>query len=530
MRKNKFLLTALATLGLLASSCEDAYNITQPGEVNDPDVVYTSIDNLEYGLNGVYAVFSTASEIEFTSIFTDETSIGIQNGGQGLISGLYNFNLNSGSDAPQAIWQSNYLLINFANRLMVAAEKFKTDNPYYWEVNPDDTQDVLDEKLDVTSRYDNVIAQLYGLRAYAYMDLVSWFSTDPADDSALGVMLLDFVPADDYSTFLPRVTNGEIYALIDSDIQKALDIYSTSASPILTSTYYVSEDFLYALKLRELVYRKKYQDAVTLFASNEIPMGTSPYPLQNTLDGYISQLGDVTAEESIFKIACVTGDFQVGSYWNSSSSTVDGAPFFEISRSLYNAYGSSDIRMQPDAIIDSSSLIMSAAQLAIASNGTYRNNDILVVNKYPGNEAQGDRLLNDLKVFTIGELVLLRAEALAGIGNLNGTATTSAAYWVRRLRNYRTGINTAVTFADQTDAFSVIQDERRKELAFMGMRYLDIKRLGPVTGKGVDRYSLDCAPYGSCTLSATDYRFTMPIPNTEIIANPSIQGQQNPGY
>jgi hypothetical protein len=72
----------------------------------------------------------------------------------------------------------------------------------------------------------------------------------------------------------------------------------------------------------------------------------------------------------------------------------------------------------------------------------------------------------------------------------------------------------------------VFERERRLELAYEGHRYYDMKRFGT----DVDRSSTgDCgAASGSCQLPANDYRWVMPIPQSEIFANDNIT--QNPGY
>jgi hypothetical protein len=73
-------------------------------------------------------------------------------------------------------------------------------------------------------------------------------------------------------------------------------------------------------------------------------------------------------------------------------------------------------------------------------------------------------------------------------------------------------------------------DERRVELSFEGHRYKDLKRLGARANRGVSKDAIDCAFNGACTLAATDFRFTLPLPIVEFNANPGLRDQQNPGY
>lgn len=495
---------AFALLALLVS-CDDAINIKQPGEVNNPDVVYNTVPDLEKGLQGVYAVFSTESTIDFTAIFTDELAIGINNGGQGLNDGLYNFQLNAGSDVASSIWGANYTLINFANRILDAAKKI--------EPTADETDPAFD--LDLRRRYERVLWQLYTMRAYAHFQLLSYYSTDLKDDSALGVIILDVVPNENYDLFLPRSTNAECFAFIEADLARA----DALTVPGIAATT-VNPDFTLALKARMAAYRGRYQDALT-YADELI----SFYPLVNTATDYQAIWADTSSSEIIFKLARISGDGQVGSFFASASSSLNGSPFFEVGRALYDLYSDADIRSGA-ALIDQTSTKSEDFGFTPDTDPQYTAHDVLVVNKYPGNEAQNDPLLNDIKVFRVSEMYLIKAEAYVGLGNLTGAATT-----LRTLRAARTGISSQPTYANATAAWADILLERRKELALEGFRYLDIKRLGVLAGnKGIERYTRDCAKYGSCNLDPTDHRFTMPIPTTELTANPNIRSQQNPGY
>jgi hypothetical protein len=56
------------------TSCEDAYNIVQDGELNESAI--TDISGLQSYLNGTYAGVTTSSQIGFTGIFTDECGVG----------------------------------------------------------------------------------------------------------------------------------------------------------------------------------------------------------------------------------------------------------------------------------------------------------------------------------------------------------------------------------------------------------------------------------------------------------------------
>jgi hypothetical protein len=504
MKKNKLFLMVFAIVGLFYS-CDDAIDIKQPGEQNDPDHIYQTVADIQRGLNGVYGTLSTESTIEFTSIFTDEVAIGKNNGGQGLNDGTYSFQLLAGSTAPAAIWQSNYTTINFANRILVAADKIKP------------TLDPIDDENDILE-LNFVYGQLYAIRAFCHFQLLTYFSTDLKDDSALGVMLLDFVPDENYDTFLPRSTNGECFAFIDEDLAKADELIDQSADNNL-----MNPDVIKAIRARMAAYRGQY--TVALGYANDL---IDDYgPLIKDQEDYAAVWADTSTDELIFYLSRVLGDFEIGSYWNSQESSSNGSPFFEVNRALYNLYQPGDIRGYPLIVDETSSFSDNPA-----TDPEYKENDVLVVNKYPGNEDQGSNLLNNIKVFRVSEMYLIKAEAYAAAGVYEGGANSVSGV-LGVIRKARFGGVTQPTLDLNTaeEAWAAILNERRIELAFEGHRYIDIKRLGVLAGGlGIDRYFRDCAINNACTLPPTDHRFTMPIPTSELVANPNIRSQQNPGY
>jgi len=155
----------------------------------------------------------------------------------------------------------------------------------------------------------------------------------------------------------------------------------------------------------------------------------------------------------------------------------------------------------------------------------YVENDILPINKYPGKTSQP--LRNDLKMYRSSEMVLILAECEVGGITPNLTA---AATLVRSIRSARGITQPLPVYANAQAAWADILLERRKELAFEGHRYIDIKRIASLAGvQGIDRNDTDDSILGQpLTLSLADYRFTLPIPQDEIAGNVTVQ--QNPGY
>lgn len=482
MKMKNYKLILLAFCTTMIFSCNDAVDIFQEGELT-PDVAYQTVGDLNQGLLGVYGIFNGVTDIAFASVFTDEVRIGAANGGQGLIQGEYLFVLNSTSGDAASIWYNNYQMVNFTTRIIKAAEN----------ITPEEGEE---------AQYADILAQAHILRAWGNFRLLTYFSEDMTDDDALGVILLDFVPT--ITQKLPRNTNAEIFAYINSDLQKESDLTSNASN---ANRNFVSRDFVKAFRARMALYRKDYATANAL--ATEL---INAYPLTSRAQ-YPLIWADVpipptSADEVIFKYDYIQGDFLVGSIWASVNSTVTGAPFYEVSTQLANLLSVNDIRR--NVIIHPT------------GNGTAVN----PVGKYSGTGTAAR--LNDVKVFRTSEMYFIRAEARAAAGDFAGVA--SDLQTVLNNRFSAANVPTIAVPSSQQAAFAEILTQRRVELAFEGHRYLDLRRLGPLAGVDINRDPADCEEYNACFLSSSDHRFVLPIPISEIGANPAIAGQQNPGY
>ncbi|MFN3137635.1 MAG: RagB/SusD family nutrient uptake outer membrane protein [Allomuricauda sp.] len=491
MKKNKYNIL-IYLFAFIFIGCEDAIEIDQPGRL-DANSAFQTVSDLNLGLLGLYNEFDTTPEIQFNAVFTDELAIGFDSGGQGLGNGEYGFILNPNSAAPRAAWENYNDAINVANRIIAAAET-----------------------IEAEGEYNNILGQTHALRAFAYFQLISYFSPDYTDDNALATILFDFVPTPDLQ--LPRSTNGEVFALINEDLNLADNLLTVDSNPT-----FVSKDFITALRARMAAYRGNYAQAAT-FASELL----SKYPLANK-EQYKAMFLDQDNTEIIFKLErTINDDYDRQGFTGSGfaggwaganfafvNATIEGSPYFEIGRSLFNLMNEDDVRyevnLEPTSIVSPD----------YTNSANFKDEDILIVGKYPGNEKP---LLNDLKIFRASEMLLIYAEALVAAGNLE-----DAAEQIKQLRDARFGTDQPLpAYANAQEAFNDILNERRIELAFEGHRWKDLKRLGTAAGQQIERDPLDCAVNGACTLNPTDNRFTMPIPIVELSANPNIQ--QNPGY
>ena len=519
MKKNiikSFVLCALLGSASFLTSCNDALDIIQEGELNE-SAIFTSVSNLQKYLDGdVYSAADPSNEIYLSAVISDEVKPGYRSGGQEY--SLHRHFLSSNDTYTTNIWAQHYKLINRVNRLIEGAKK----------VTP---------AANEVEKYNQILAEARALRAWSYVQLSAYFSTDMKDANALGVILLKDVP--NAQAQLPRVSNAEIFAVIDGDIAFANSIIKGNADQ-----FKVNADFVNALNARYNLYRGNYAvakeyankvinasglkltvaDPISNAASGE-EIGTEKwnaefYKTAGSFNAYRNMWNDTARGEIITSFRRIGSgpSGNIGSFFNTNSSSYEGSPMWVWGRNLFNILDGTegDIRrlsyVDPSAVIDEN----------YATSDSPLNTDVLVVDKYPGKTNFATK--NDIKVFRLAEMYLIAAEAEAQTGSL--AQANKLVQAVREARNY---LGKAVTpaYASKQDALKDILKERRIELALEGHRFIDLKRLAKDAGVTMDRNATDDI-VAVQNLENGSYKYTLPIPLSELSANPNAQ--QNPGY
>lgn len=519
--------------GVLLNSCNDALDIVQPGQVVDEEV-FVTVANMKSYLNGsVYSNLEPTYANYITAVLSDEVRPGSGSGGQEVP--VHRYFIDSSEEYTGKVWLYNYLVINRVNRLLEGA---KSITPAASELKA----------------YNTILAEARAIRAYAYLELEKYFSTDMKDDNALGVMLLTGTIQDPLNVSLPRVSNKVIFDFIDADLAYARSILTYGSD-----AFYANKTFVAAVAARANLYRGKYtlakqyaQEAISnagfqLTPSNpiygpglpvtlnyaigkpawnayfynttqvtttvvsgggSIPVGTT---IPVSYNPYRQMWQDTNKGESIFSLQrMVPGSgLAIGSLWNTNQSTTSGSPMWVWGFNTYDLFNvDGDIRKW--AYVDPTS---------------YVTENEYVVDKFPGKV--GSPIRNDVKVFRLSEMYLILAECEVEANNLGAAATN-----VQTIRNARFYANTPATptYGNAQQAYADILKERRIELALEGHRYIDLKRLATKAGVTMDRNLVDDDDVPTTNLPNNSYKYTLPIPLAEIAANPAMKGQQNPGY
>ena len=464
----------LIILGLVATiiSCDDQLDRT-PDDALISETAFETVDDIEDGVNGIYTNFNPNFLVGFNTAFTDNGKIGLNNGGQSL--NLLNQILDTQNNSGP-IWTSRYATANDCNRLIAAAEGI--------EVNEDEQQ-----------FFDNLLAQAYGLRAYAHYDALLYYGEDLSDPSALGVPYQEEVLV---SGNLTRLTTEATANRIIDDLNTANSLLSDDFG----DRFSVTEDFVSFLKARVALITEDWEGVIT-----NTDDFINDYPLADQQQYQDMFAADADATEVIFAYDNVNGfNRNLAGQFRFTASTTDNS-FIEMSNELFDELvAAGDVRFAVN--FDSESAL---------------GDGEIAINKYP---AIGGLYINDFKMFRVSEAYLMRAEAFArgSVGSFQDAADA-----VQAVRNARAGTQTnATAYANLTEAITDIKRERRLELCFEGHRYIDSKRYRNILNEGIVRDPRDCEGGIPCEIPVNSRKWVFPLPQAEINGNVDIQ--QNPQW
>ena len=169
--------------------------------------------------------------------------------------------------------------------------------------------------------------------------------------------------------------------------------------------------------------------------------------------------------------------------------------------------------------------------------------------KYTNKYKEAVALTDAAPVIRYAEVILNMAEAHARLATPNLTSSLTLLNSVRNraLATPLTQAYTATSFTTPATMLAAIIKERRIEFLMEGRRWSDIHRLlyddlAPTAGipgklangnPAAATFTLGTpytGPLGEAPIAKTDFRILWPIPALEIVVNPTLAAQQNPGW
>lgn len=496
-------------LGLLSSCDMDK----KPFGSIDETTAIQNVNDLGRFRAGVYTSLrgmNTGGWITYQDIQMDQFHGLITNGNR---VGTFSNGLITSSDSDiESMFAGCYSRIATANYLIEKAGEMAASGAY------------KDADLATINRYK---AEGHFLRAYCYFFLADHFSlpyakADASKEGTGAMLVTKYNPTGDINAYPSRSSLEATYALIEADLEEAYkglkEYEKVDASNVAPNAIYLSSHAVAAMQARVALVKGNYEVA---FAKAKEVINSKVYTLAK-IDEYANMWINDESNEIILRsfMSKQEGLASTGSAYTAST-TENSADYIATYYTLAS-FPSGDIRF---------SSWFNVWKLDV--EGTIYQSYIFL--KYPGNPAlrttEENNYVNMPKLFRLSEMYLIAAEAGAHSAN----TLTEASGYLNELQANRIAEHKANTYTAE-QLLTAVQSERERELLGEGFRMSDLRRWN----LGFQRYanhsenpSLDgvvVAAGRDMKYTNDDYRFTWPIPKTEMDSNPNLNGQQNPGY
>lgn len=335
-------------------------------------------------------------------------------------------------------------------------------------------------------------------RALAYFDLARVYGYEPGQEVSgfnSGVPILPEAVFGTSNIFeLERATNTEVYTIIKSDLQDAINLLPVEGSAGFP--YLPSRTAAKAFLARVNLYEGSYATAAQL--AEEVMAETSATLTDAT--NHVASWATAQHPEAIFSLNISGLDWGTVTGVNNSLATITNTN--DPSRGLNSAQG----------VLRASVELLAAFEAGDVRRDLWENPtgpDQWEGRKWNG-ELGGFR--EHIPIMRYSEVLLIAAEGRARSGN------DAAA--LAHLNMLRTNRGLAASAASGAALTTAIMDERRLEFVLEGHRFFDMKRTGSAVPKA--------AAQGGQALPYSDFRILANIPEGALSNNSNLT--QNPGY
>ena len=459
-------------MGTVLASCDfDTQNYQQ----KPADEAYQTVKDVRNGMNGAYQVLGSSSFLGCTvQLYNDvcsDVTLGSYNTGH--FNAQSSWVISENDYEMEFIWEDGYKIIDRCTRTIQSAKNMLAK------------AEELHLDSDETAELQSYMAQCHAVKALAYHYLVNFFCYPYHKGTEnLGLPLVKDKPIEPFES-IRRATVGETYQQITDDLAEAERL--TEECGIVPNAFYMGDMGIQALKARVYlamgnyeVARKAALKAIELKGNGD---GTGD-DYTPTDDNYISMWTSLAiTDEDLFTIAKSEAD-NLGA---SSLNTYYDTYCLTFQYATLDLFGENDIRQN---------LIM-------------ENQMGLITAKFQGLPTSA--MVSNIPIFRKSEMSLIVAEAEARAGNIEA-AQNYLFYTAKRDKD--------LTAADQLpgtteDLLAFIADERVREFAGEGHRFMEARRMG------LELYLQDFAnPFDIAN-------FVFPIPASEINAGFCTEQNEN---
>ena len=492
-----------AILAASLSSCVNDWLDVAPSDGTDAGAALTSSSDLDAARTGMYKALKGNSSLVdyygqqffvYGDVHAGDDYQYNNIGGSNRANFYYDMNYQTASEfnTSTVSWQSPYVVIGRANRIIAAAEGGK-----------------LSDAVEAKAKIEQYAAESKVLRALAYFDLVRIYGKPYTEDqgASLGVPLVTGVLESNAKP--ARSTVAEVYTQVVKDLTEAI---SSNALAKETEPGYVSVWGAKAILSRVYLNMGDYANALSVAEDIIKNSGAALW----TRDQYFKAWDASTPNESEFlfrlNVAGSTDNNDLNGIGNLQQR--DGYKEMVATKKFVDMLSAdpNDVRNEL--------FLPAKAEKEVAVYGTNK----VFLNKLRG---QGGNLRNVtiVPIIRLSEVYLTAAECA-----FRNNDKTKAVEYLNDLVKNRTTTEASLATVDNITLERILI-ERRKELIGEGQRYFDALR----NNETITRYTSEADKGWHKTLSKEAQSFNRDyfkaiaaIPQAEINANPNIK--QNTGY
>ena len=501
--KSIYKVMGCAILAASLSSCVNDWLDVAPSDGTDADAALTSSSDLAAARTGMYKALKGNSSLVdyygqqffvYGDVHAGDDYQYNNIGGSNRASFYYDMNYQTASEfnTSTVSWQSPYVVIGRANRIIAAAEG-----------------GALSDAAEAKATIDQYAAEAKVLRALAHFDLVRIYGKPYTEDqgASLGVPLVTEVLESNVKP--ARSTVAEVYTQVVKDLTEAI---SSNALATETEPGYVSVWGAKAILSRVYLNMGDYANALSVAEDIIKNSGAALW----TRDQYFKAWDASTPNESEFL-------FRLNVAGSTDSNDLNGIGNLQQREGYKEMVATKKfvdmLTSDPEDVRNEMFLPATAAK-EVATYGTNK----VYLNKLRG---QGGNLRNVtiVPIIRLSEVYLTAAECA-----FRNNDKTKAVEYLNDLVKNRTTTEASLATVDNITLERILI-ERRKELIGEGQRYFDALR----NNETITRYTSEADKGWHKTLSKDAQSFDRDyfkaiaaIPQAEINANPNIK--QNTGY
>lgn len=492
-----------AILAASLSSCVNDWLDVAPSDGTDADAALTSSSDLDAARTGMYKALKGNSSLVdyygqqffvYGDVHAGDDYQYNNIGGSNRASFYYDMNYQTASEfnTSTVSWQSPYVVIGRANRIIAAAEGGK-----------------LSDAVEAKAKIEQYAAESKVLRALAHFDLVRIYGKPYTEDqgASLGVPLVTGVLESNAKP--ARSTVAEVYTQVVKDLTEAI---SSNALATETKPGYVSVWGAKAILSRVYLNMGDYANALSVAEDIIKNSGAVLW----TRDQYLKAWDASTPNESefLFRLNVAGSDDNNDLNGIGNLQQRDGYKEMVATKKFVDMLTSDPKDVRNDMFLPAK------AEKEVAVYGTNK----VFLNKLRG---QGGNLRNVtiVPIIRLSEVYLTAAECA-----FRNNDKTKAVEYLNDLVKSRTTTEASLATVDNITLDRILI-ERRKELIGEGQRYFDALR----NNETITRYTSEADKGWHQTLSKEAQSFNRDyfkaiaaIPQAEINANPNIK--QNTGY